>query len=107
MQLREAVQVAGGLPSGIGFIVSKVRSGLCHSEWKRRPHEDIAAVVCAKHRIDLRRVLRMNNKNRLSRNRTQNSEQEISAHANITFHQIYGGADGPRNTDANVANKGA
>src|SRR5215472_13629318 len=89
MQLREAVQVAGRIPSGIGFIVPIIRTGLCHTEWKRWPHKDIATVVCAEHRINLRRVLRLNRKNRLNPNKTRNREQENSAHADITFHQIY------------------
>jgi hypothetical protein len=59
MQLREAVQGTARLPPSIAFILPVVWSRLRHSEGECWPHKNIATLVCAKHRIDLRRVLRM------------------------------------------------
>ena len=59
VQLREAVQRSARLPSSISFIVPVVWSRLRHSEGECWPHENVATVVCAQHRIDLRRILRM------------------------------------------------
>src|SRR6516164_5601325 len=59
VKLGEAVEVAGRAPSGVALIVSVVRSGLRHAVGKCGADEDVAALVCAEHGINLGCCLRV------------------------------------------------
>src|SRR5215472_1727514 len=81
VKLREAVEVAYGAPSGVALIVSVVGSRLRHTERKGRSDEDISSLVCAKHRINFRSILRTS-KSCLSCNQKQDGERKTNMHVN-------------------------
>ena len=52
VELREAIEVAGGAPSGVALVVAVVGAGLGHTEGERGPDEDVSALVSAEHGVD-------------------------------------------------------
>ncbi len=52
VELREAIEVAGGAPSGVALVVAVVGAWLSHAEGKGGTDEDVAALVGAEHGVD-------------------------------------------------------
>ena len=52
VELREAIEVAGGAPSGVALVVAVVGAGLGHAEGERGSDEDVSALVSAEHGVD-------------------------------------------------------
>src|ERR1700761_9432998 len=52
MRLAEAIDLAGGHPTGVACVVANVRAGLHHAKRKRRPNKDVATARAAEEDID-------------------------------------------------------
>src|ERR1700760_4682565 len=52
MRLTEAIDLAGGHPTGVACVVANVRAGLHHAKRKHRPNKDVATARAAEEDID-------------------------------------------------------
>lgn len=85
VELREAIEIAGGEPSRVALVVAVVGAGLGHAEGERGPDEDVSSIVSAEHGVDFGGSLRMEEGGG-GDGKEQCSVQKESSHTNVNLY---------------------